>query len=237
MGSGSATAEAPKGPIVETVIDSSVPKSRVEVADTDQSGTAPFTAKLEKDMPYKVRVSSPGYASLEIDVVGGAPKHTAALVPKPRVISFQTDPPGALIVIDGVGGKLTPQEIELTRPPAAGRPVRIRLSKKGYKPIDRSLPADAFVEDDARMIATIDEKLTAQQTVVRPPPDRGSGSQTGSATPPGGGSATPTGTPPGNGSAAAPPPPPPPPPPPAGGESPGGGETSTEPEPSFTNPP
>ncbi|HSK05749.1 MAG TPA: TIGR02266 family protein [Kofleriaceae bacterium] len=241
-GSGSAQVETPKAPIVETVIDSSVPKARVEVAGTDQSGTAPFTAKLEKDRPYKVRVSSPGYASLEIDVVGGAPKHTAALVPKPRVISFKTDPPGALIVIDGVGSKLTPQEIELPRPPAAGKPVRIRLSKKGYKPIDKSLPANAFVEDDAQMIATIDEKLTAVQAVVRPPPDRGSGAATGSGTP-GEGSGTPAGKPPGDGSAAAPPPPPP-----AGGEAPGGGESpgggeapgggeSAEPEPSFNNTP
>jgi uncharacterized protein (TIGR02266 family) len=220
-GSGSTNVEAPKGPIVETVIDASVPNARVEVADTDQRGTAPFTAKLEKDRPYKVRIASPGYASLEIDVVGGAPKHTAALVPKPRVIAFKTDPPGALIVIDGVGNKLTPHEIELTRLPAAGKPVRIRLSKKGYKPIDKSLPADAFVEEDARMIVTIDEKLTAAQPVVRPP-DRGSGAPDEGA-----------GTPAGNGSAAAPPPPPPA----GGGESPGGGETSAEPEPSFKNTP
>src|SRR5690606_14555102 len=139
-GSGSVEPEAPKAPIVETVIDSSVPRSRVQVVGTDQAGSAPFTAKLEQDKPYKVRVSAAGFAALEMEVTGGAPKHTAALVPKPRVISLKTDPPGALISVDGVTtGKLTPQEIELTKSQAAKRYVRVRLSKSGFKLVEKTV--------------------------------------------------------------------------------------------------
>jgi hypothetical protein len=224
---GSAKIEAPKGPTVDTVIESSVPKSRVEVLDTDQSGDAPFTAKLEKGKPYKVRISAPGYTALQIELVGGAPKHTAALVPKPRVLSIKTDPPGALISIDGItGSKLTPQDIELTKPQAAKKFVRVRLFKNGYKLIEKTVELDKYTEDDARMIATVDEKMQVQ--LVNRPPDRGSGAgsntQTGSAgsgsatTPPTGGSATPPIPPPGDGSAA----------PPAGGGS--QGATPKEPE-------
>jgi hypothetical protein len=180
-----------------------------------------------------VRVSAPGHTALELDVVGGAPKLAAALVPKPRVITFKTEPPGALIAIDGnvAGSKLSPQEIELTKQQAAKKSVRIRLYKNGYKAIERTVQASAFTEDDARMIATIDEKLQVQ-VVVRPPPDRGSGagSQTGSASA-GSGSAAPSGgssTPPGDPVVT----------PPAGAGSQGAAPESTgEPAPSFTNPP
>ena len=64
-GSGSASAalsgaagsgDAPAGAeLVETVIASSVARRTVEIVGTDQTGPAPFTAKLEKDKPYKVR--------------------------------------------------------------------------------------------------------------------------------------------------------------------------------------
>ncbi len=232
LAAGSGRVEPPKGPLVDTVIDSSVPNARIEVVGSDQRGDAPFTAKLEKDKPYKVRVSAPGHASLEIDVIGGAPKHTAALVPKPRIISLKTDPPGALVSVDGVIAKLTPSEFEVVKPTAPNKPIRIRMTKKGYKTVDTTLRLDAFVEDDARMIATVEQKLTAQAVVVRPPP--GGGSQTGSAGS-GEGSGTPagSGTTPGEGSATTPPPPPPPPPPPEGG----GAKGSGEPEPSFEPPP
>jgi len=204
-GPGSDKVETPKAPLVETIIDASVPKSRIEVAGTDQKGEAPFTAKLEKDKSYKVRISSPGYVTLEIDLVGGAPKHTAALVPKPRVIAFKTDPVGALVSIDNVvNTKLTPVEIELTKAQVAAKSVRVRVAKKGFKPIDKKMAIDAFVEDEARMVATIDEKMQAEQVIIRPPPGTGSGTQTGSGGT-GDGSSTPTG-----GSATPPPPPPPP---------------------------
>jgi uncharacterized protein (TIGR02266 family) len=202
-GSGSAKVETPKAPLAETVIEASVPKAKVEVVGTDQSGAAPFTAKLEKDKPYKVRLSAPGYTTLEVDLVGGAAKQTAALVPKPRVISFKTDPTNALVSIDGVvSSKLTPVEIELTKGQAAKKSVRIRIVKTGFKPFDKSIETDKFTEEDARMIATVDEKLQAQ--AARPPggTGTGAGSQAGSGA---------TGEGSGGGTATPPPPPPPPP--------------------------
>jgi uncharacterized protein (TIGR02266 family) len=220
-GSGSGKVEAPKGPVVDTVIEANVPKARVEVIGTDQRGDAPFTAKLEKDKSYKVRVSAPTFSAIELDLVGGAPKHSATLVPKPRVLSIKTDPPNALIVIDNTpstGTKLTPQDIELTKAQAAKKSIRVRLFKNGFKALEKTVAADAFVEDDTRMVATLEEKLTAAPK----PPGGGSAGQTGSGGTPTGGSATP---PDGDGSATAPPPPPPPPPPPTGG--------SGEPEPNL----
>jgi uncharacterized protein (TIGR02266 family) len=212
--------EMPKGPTVDTVIESNVPKSRVEVVGADQSGDAPFTAKLEKDKSYKVRVWAPGYTALQFDLVGGAPKHAAALVPKPRVLSIKTDPPGALISIDGVtSSKLTPYDLELTKAQAAKKFVRVRLFKTGYKLIEKVVDTDKYTEDDARMVATVDEKMQGQ--TVNRPPDRGSGAGSDTRTGSAGSAAV---TPPGGGSATPPPPPPPPPgdgsaAPPAGGGS------------------
>jgi hypothetical protein len=210
VGSGGAKVEAPKGPVVDTVIEASAPNARVEISGTDQKGDAPFTAKLEKDKPYKVRISAPGYMTHELDLVGGAPKHNAALVPKPRVLSLKTDPSGATVAVDGTaGGKPTPVDIELTKAQAAKKSIRVRLFKNGYKVIEKTIEADKYTEEDARMIATVDEKLQVQ--AARPPgpgPGPGPGSGSGATGGSGGG--------PGPAGGSAPPPPPPP-------DTPGGG--------------
>ena len=218
-GTGSVPVETPKQPVVETVIESNVPKARVEIVDTDQRGDAPFTAKLEKDRSYKVRVSAAGYTTNEIELVGGTPKQTATLVAKPRILSIKTEPTGAGIWIDGVplGGKPTPQDIELTKAQAAKKSIRVRVFKNGFKAIEKTMGTDAFTEDDARMIATINETLQVQAAIVRPP-NPGTGSGSGTPTGPGPGPGSGSGAPSG-GSAPPPDTTPPPPPPPAGGSA------------------
>ncbi len=121
-GPGSAAVEttAPKGPLVDTEIASNIAKSTVTVVDTDQTGPAPFKAKLEKDKSYKVRVEAPGYARYEVDVKGGQDKVTAKLAAKPHVLSVASEPPGAAIFIDNAPtGKVTPFDVELTAAQAA----------------------------------------------------------------------------------------------------------------------
>jgi uncharacterized protein (TIGR02266 family) len=221
-GTGGTPVETPKKPTVDTVIEANVPKAKVEVAGTDQSGEVPFTAKLEKDKSYKVRISAPGYTTLEADLVGGVPKHTAALVAKPRFISIKSEPAGAVISIDGIpiGGKVTPQEIELTKAQVAKKSLKVRLFKNGFKLVEKTVGTESFTEEDARMVATVAETLqAAQAAVIRPPPGTGSGTGTPTGPGPGTGSGTPSG-----GSATPPPDTtPPPPPPPAGG---GGGSAA-----------
>lgn len=218
-GSGSDKVETPKGPAVDTLIEAVPPKATIEIVGTEQRGDAPFTAKLEKDKPYKARVMAVGYATLEMDIVGGA-KQTAMLVAKPRVLSVKTDPTGAIVSVDGVVlPKTTPFEIELTKAQLAKKSLKIRIAKASFKPVDKVLPIDSFTEDADKMVAKLDEKLAAAPIQLKPPPGTGSGG-TGS-----GGTGSGGGTPPdgaGSGSAAAPPPPPPPPP--------------TEPEPEVSKP-
>ena len=205
VGSGSAKVpEAPKGPVVDTVIASSEKDSIVEILGTDQKGPAPLTAKLEKDKDYKARITAPGFAATEMDIKGGQEKTTAKLVAKPRFVSVNTDPPGALIFVDGSAtGHTTPHEVELTKAQQAKKSVRITMRKSGFKPIDRTVTLDKYLDQDSKLLASLDEKLTQQAAVRPPPPDKGSGS----ATPPtGSGSATTPPPDPGSGSGTTPPP-------------------------------
>jgi uncharacterized protein (TIGR02266 family) len=196
--------ETPKGPVVDTVIASSVDKAVIEIVGTDQKGPAPLTAKLEKDKDYKARISAPGFAALEMDIKGGQDKIMAKLTPKPRVITVTSEPAGALIFVDGATtGHTTPFDVELTKAQAAKKTVKVSLRKGGYRQLDKMLAVDAYAEEDARLLAKVQEKLAVQQQVVRPPPDKGSGTNPGSGsatTPPpdpgsGSGTTTPTPTP------------------------------------------
>ncbi len=225
-GSGSAenpVPVAPKGPMVDVEITATAPKAQIEVVGTDIKGPAPLKTKLEKDKAYKVRVSAPGFATLEQDVKGGIEKVVSKLIAKPMVITVTSDPAGALILIDGSPvNHVTPFEVELTKAQTAKKNVRVGLRKVGYRPVEKMVDLATFKEDIARMTAAFHERLAVQVIVApppRPPPTAGSGSGSGegagSATPtPGSGSATPT-PPVGTGSAKEPEPdfikPPPPP--------------------------
>ncbi|HET7504265.1 MAG TPA: TIGR02266 family protein [Kofleriaceae bacterium] len=168
-----AGSNAPKADLAETVIASTIDGASVSIVGTDQSGPAPFTAKLELGKPYKVRISARGFATLEMDLKGGDDKQTAKLVPKPHVITIDSDPPGAQIFVDsGATGHVTPFEVELTSAQAAKKAVRIQLRKYGFRTIDRVIDQAKFSEDDTHMVAKLDEKLTVQ--VQTPGGTRGS---------------------------------------------------------------
>ncbi|MEO8706116.1 MAG: PEGA domain-containing protein, partial [Kofleriaceae bacterium] len=228
VGSGSAevggsNTPPPAGPLIEMEVTASEKTATVEVVGTDQTGPAPFKAKLEKDKAYKVRVSASGFATLEQDVTGGQDKLLAKLDPKPRTISVTSDPPGALIMLDNASiGHTTPFDIELTKAQAAKKSVKIGIRKVGYRPLERVIALDAYKEEEAKLAAQVSEKLQVQIVVVRPPPppvgSGSAGSAAGSNEPAGSGSATPP--PAGSGS---------------GGTT-GGGAGSSEPTPDFVNP-
>ena len=205
VGSGSAAAmtgsgsgvTTPAAELVETVIAASVEKATVEILGTSLTGEAPLKAKLEKGKPYKARVQAPGFAMLELELKGGDAKTTAKLLPKPRMISVTSEPPGAVIFIDAAStGKTTPSTIELTKAQAAKKNVRVGLRKSNYKSIERVVDSAKYTEDATQMIARLDESLSVQvpitnnntgnnnttnnnTTVVKP--NTGSGSATGSA--------------------------------------------------------
>jgi hypothetical protein len=209
---GSAAVEAPKGPIVDTVIASSVAKgSTVEIVGTDQKGPAPFTAKLEKDKTFKAIVSAPGYMPQEIEIKGGQDKQTAKLVLKPRVITVTTEPAGADIYVDSVNTqKITPSEVQLTPSQAAKSKVRVSLRRPGYRPVDQSVDAKRFKDEESKMTASIKVKLTVR------PSNTGGGNTSGGTTSGGttagsgttgagsGSATTPTGGGTGSGSATTP---------------------------------
>jgi uncharacterized protein (TIGR02266 family) len=200
---GSAAVEPPTGPVVDTVIASSVAKgATVEIIGTDQTGPAPFTAKLEKDKEYKARVKAPGFQAVEVDIKGGQDKVTAKLVAKARILTVATEPAGAAIYIDGVDTqKITPSEVQLTPAQAARPRVRVILRRPGFRPVDQIVEASTFQDGDAQMTAKIDAKL---QVMQRPTGGGtgGTGGGTGGTGGTGAGSATPTET--GSGSATTP---------------------------------
>ncbi|MDB4952849.1 MAG: type pilus assembly PilZ [Myxococcales bacterium] len=220
-GSAATTVVAPpKAPLVDTVIASSVPKtSKVEIEGTDQTGLAPFTAKLEKDKIYKVRVLAPGFATSEIEVKGGQDKAMAKLVAKPRTIQVTSDPPGASILIDNVAtNHTTPFDVELTAAQAAKQKVHVTVRKTGFRTFDQVVDAAAYQDQDAKMVAALDAKLAFQvQQVQRPTNTNTTNNNTtnntttnntttnnaGSGSGGGSGSAAPTGTGTGSGSGSA----------------------------------
>ena len=235
---------AAKAESVDTVVGSTADFAKVEILGTDQAGPAPLTARLEKGKSYKVRVSAHGYAALELDIKGGDDKSIAKLVPKPRVISIVTDPPGAAITIDSVAtGRTTPSDIELTPAQGTKKTVRIQLRKTGFRSVDRTLEIAKLAEDDTRMLATLDEKLTVQaptpprppQATVKPPPaeTEGSGGDV-PVTSPSGGAAPGAGSAPAQDSSNATPAPAPTPPAPAPAA---GSGSASEPEPDFNKKP
>src|SRR6185295_17865094 len=154
----------------------------VEITGTDQTGPAPFTAKLEKGKPYKVRIMARGFAALELDIKGGDPRQVAKLVAKPRLIALASDPSGAQISIaDTRTGHATPFEVELTAAQAARKSVRVLLRMPGFRVIDRTIDAAKFTEDDTRMTFKLDEKLTTAPVVTtRPTGTRPTGATAGS---------------------------------------------------------
>jgi len=175
---GSATqpgSDAPKAEIVETSIGANVEHATVEIVGTEQAGPAPFNAKLEKGKPYKVRVAAPTFVAVTLDIKGGDDKQIAKLMAKPRVISIDSNPPGALVFLDsGATGHTTPFDIELTEAQAAKKTVRVKLRKSGYLTLDRVVELAKLTEDDARMVTRLDEKLTVQ-TAANTPIRAGSG--------------------------------------------------------------
>ncbi len=180
-GSDQATTAGSAAPaeVTDTVIAASVENATVAIAGTDQTGPAPFTAKLEKGKSYKAKVTAKGFLALELDVKGGDDKQTAKLVAKPRVISVQSEPSGALIFVDSSAtGHTTPYEVELTAAQSAKRAVRIQLRKSGYRSLERVVELAKMKEDDERMTAKLSERLSVPQapTPVHTGPGPGSGS-------------------------------------------------------------
>ncbi len=197
------SAVAPAAEMVETLISAAgADKASVEVLGTDQTGTAPLKAKLEKGKAYRARVQAPGYVMLEIDLKGGE-KAAAKLVGKPRVISVASEPSGALIFIDGgATGHSTPFDVELTKVQAARKSVRLQLRKNGFRPTERVIDVGKYTEDATQMIAKLDEKLAVQAVVqnnsnttnTTTPKTGSNGATTGSAGTTSGSSATTTGS-------------------------------------------
>jgi len=184
-GSAETGSNVPRVERVDTVIAASVEGAMVEIAGTDQRGPAPLTAVLDKGKPYQAKVTAKGFLPLALELKGGDEKQTAKLVAKPRVITVDSEPSGALIFVDsGATGHATPFEIELTAAQAAKKTVRVQLRKSGFRSLERVVELAKMTEDDVRMSWKLNEKLSVQPAPV--PIHTGTGS--GSAKPPGAGS-------------------------------------------------
>nr|HEX4312585.1 TIGR02266 family protein [Kofleriaceae bacterium] len=246
-GSAMAAVKTPAGPRVATVIAVSGLAPGATVAIDDQTGALPFTAQLEKGKSYTAHVTAPGFVGLDVPVIGGVAPAGAKLVAKPRTLTVASDPPGAIIYVEGTPtGKLTPADVDLKA--FAGRTkLRVSLRKGGYRPFETTFDMAGATESADKVTATMPSATLAVAPVVvqpRPPvvphpPQQGSGDTGttgtgGPVTSPDGSGAAGTGTggttdtpkQPESGSNTVTPPPSTPTPPTAG---------SAEPEPDFTH--
>jgi len=172
---GAPRTSAARATIVDTVISASAADATVEIAGTGQSGPSPFTARLEKGKAYKARISAHGYATLDLDLKGGDSNLTATLIVKPRVLSIDSDPSGAVILVDsGTTGHTTPFDIELLPMQAQKKSIRVQLRKSGYRPVERTVDLGELTEEDTRMIAKLNEKMPVAPALTRRGSDGGS---------------------------------------------------------------
>ena len=215
-GGSSDSGTAPSSNLVDTVIVASVANATIEVVGTDHKGASPLTAKLEKDRSYQARVSAPGFVTQEVLTKGGAAQQTVKLAPKPRMITVTSTPDKAQIHIDGAPtGKTTPATVQLSKAQGAKKSVRVRLSKAGFKPVEKMVATDAYKEEDAQMKAAIETKLDVAPRVPTggtgsagsgavPGSDGGSGDGAGSSSGPAPDKGSGTEAPPGGGGSAEP---------------------------------
>ncbi|HET9987072.1 MAG TPA: hypothetical protein VFQ65_01095, partial [Kofleriaceae bacterium] len=201
-GSNGSATEAPQGPIVDTEIASNVAKATVTVVDSDQTGAAPFKAKLEKDKAYKVKIEATGYTAVTLDVKGGQDKVTAKLVAKPRIVSVASEPPGGMIYVDGVAtSKRTPADVELSTAQGAKKQVHIQVRLAGYRMADHVIDPSTMQDSDDKMTTSVDTKLVVAPVVVNNNNNNNGGTHTQAGSGSGSGSAS-TVTPPETGSGA-----------------------------------
>ena len=179
VGSGSAP---PAGPTVDTPIPATTAGATIEVtagtsATALTSGKSPLVAKLEKDKPYHVRVSAPGFVAKTVEIKGGDKVPPIKLDAKLHVLIVTSDPQGAQIWVDGGNtGKVTPAEIELNATQAAKQRLHVMLRKASFALSDQVVDPKTYTEEDARMTAKVDAKLAIARVEVRPPVNPGSGS-------------------------------------------------------------
>lgn len=99
--------------------------------DGEPLGRTPLTDKEIRPGRHRLELAAERYLpkALEIDVTGGHERQSvvAALTPNWAPVTFESDPPGAEIVVDGEPVGTTPLEAELT---AGAREVEVRL--RGY---------------------------------------------------------------------------------------------------------
>jgi hypothetical protein len=166
-GSNGSATEAVKAPTVDTEIASNVAKSTVTIVDGDQTGPAPFKAKLEKDKAYKVKVEAPGYTAATLDVKGGQDKVTAKLVAKPRIVSVASTPSGGMIYVDGVAtSKRTPADVELSTAQGARKQVHIQVRLAGYRMNDQVIDPSSMQDSDDKMTTSVEMKMVVAPVVV-----------------------------------------------------------------------
>jgi len=225
---GSGSAMVPAADWTTVTINTNAEAAVVEVVGSDQTGDAPFAAKIENGKTATIRVTAPGFAAKEVQVTGGDKPVTVALIAMGRTIHVTSTPSGAQIFVEnGPTGKLTPADIKLSSSQAARSKVRVTLRKAGYTKAEQFIAATAFAAGaDGGMVADFDATLVVMRSSGHTTNNNntntnnntgagsgsadagtGSGSATGTGTGSattgsGSGSATPTGT--GSGSAVKP---------------------------------
>jgi formylglycine-generating enzyme required for sulfatase activity len=94
-------------------------------------GTTPIVDASIKPGVHQLELSAPRYlsAAREIDVVGGGERQqvAVALTPDFAVVSLNTDPPGATVLVDGEEAGVTPGRIEIM---SGEHDIEVRLA--GY---------------------------------------------------------------------------------------------------------
>lgn len=158
--------DLPLRPLCALLLVHSTPKGAEVEIDGAVRGNTPL---LVTDLPlgtYRMRLSSPGYRSKEVELA--VPDRTpvkmdVSLTSDMALLVLDSDPPGATVLLNGAStGQTTPCTID--RIPSGSATVRMIVD--GYKPYDRELTLVAG--EEYRVNAVLDAEPSSLKVVTIP---------------------------------------------------------------------
>jgi TonB family protein len=160
---------APPLPTTGTLRVATQPDQARVLVNGEEKGTSPLLLEALPLGTYRVRIEQRGFEAQEVDAVITAEAPAASLdvalkpqapsAPAPALFRIRSDPPGALVAVDGKEVGVTP--IERLKVEAGARVVRVLM--------DDYLPWEDTFRARAGRTETIDAVLTARPKESPPP--------------------------------------------------------------------
>ena len=146
----------------------SIPVGAFVSVDGKGAGRTPLTLEYEAGTKLTLFSKARGFSARrqQITVDAREPKVKLVLSPLPYVVEVVTDPVGATASSVGGGQVTTPGELEFRTIPGSRKIV---IEKDGYTTVTKTVARSSFVEEKARMAASVRVTLSRDSVKAAPP--------------------------------------------------------------------